>query len=58
MLMRKKYQSPCVLKTETILPEIELLSGSVVDTSTIKSVGQEVETYDFSDPEFNHTWED
>ena len=57
MLQRKMYLSPCVLKTVPVSLEDELLAGSVVNNSKVVSTGQEVETYDFSQPEFNHQWE-
>ena len=57
MQQKKKYLAPCVLKTVTVLLEDEILAGSVVNNSQVVSAGQEVETYNFEQPEFNHQWE-
>ena len=58
MHQKKKYQSPRVLKTVPVSLENELLAGSEVSaTTTVTTKGQEVESYDFSQPEFNHQWE-
>lgn len=56
--MKKEYQSPRILKIVNIKLGNDLLSGSVVDSSTsVTSTGQEVVDYDFSNSEFNHNWE-
>lgn len=55
---KKKYLAPCVLKTVEVLSEEDILAGSVVTKdSEIKTTGQEVVEYDFSDTSFNQVWE-
>lgn len=55
---KKKYLAPCVLKTVEVLSEEDILAGSVVTKdSEIKTTGQEVVEYDFSDSSFNQVWE-
>lgn len=57
--MRQKQQfiRPVILQELTLLSDSPILAGSVKNNVTIISTGQEVETYDFSDEEFNHDWE-
>ena len=58
MKRKKVYRSPAILREVLLQPEVELLGGSVVDKTMVQSTGQEVEEYDFSQPEFNHDWKD
>ena len=53
------YHSPVVLRQVDICPQNSLLAASIVDKTTIKSVGQDVQNYDFSDPSngFNTEWQ-
>ena len=52
------YETPAVIREVTIFPDSDILQVSVVDSASITSVGQEVDTYDFgSDNSFNTTWE-
>ena len=58
MTRKKVYKAPVILREVNLQVEGEILAGSVVDTTTVVSTGQEVEEYDFSQPEFNHDWKD
>jgi hypothetical protein len=52
------YQAPAVLRVVSFEPETNLLKGSVVNQDTgVKSVGQDVENYDFSGSSFNQDWD-
>ena len=54
----KKYLAPCVLKIVPVLLEEDILAGSVVTADTeVKTTGQEVKSYDFSETSFNQVWE-
>lgn len=59
MSKKLSYTSPAIRKCVSVELEASLLAGSVVtNSSTIKSMGQEVETLDFSDGStFNSVWE-
>lgn len=37
--------------------ETSILAGSVAEKTTVKSTGQKVEEYDFSQSSFNQVWE-
>ena len=52
------YEAPAILREVDLQVEGEILTGSVVDTTTVVSTGQEVEEYDFSQSDFNHDWKD
>ena len=52
------YQSPEVLQSVCLLGGCDILQASLVDTATVRSVGQEVEEYDFTSDELNHQWEE
>ena len=56
---KKKYTTPMILKQVIVELENEILDSSVVTEDTkIKTTGQKVETYDFSDSgSFNIGWE-
>lgn len=57
-MKKKVYTAPRVLKTLPVEMEHDLLSGSVVTKDTrVKTTGQEVVSYDFSQPSFNQEWE-
>lgn len=51
------YESPAVIRIVRLVPEADILQGSVVDQGTVSSVGQEVDAHDFSTDSYNHTWE-
>ena len=52
------YEAPAVIREVSIFPDTDILQGSVKDVTDVTSVGQEVDTYDFSsDNSFNTTWE-
>lgn len=54
----KKYLAPRVLNTVDVLLEEDFLAGSVVTKDTkVQTKGQEVQSYDFSDTQFNQVWE-
>jgi len=63
MIMEKKkarlpFESPAVLKVVRIAQESEIMAGSVVTgDSKVRTAGQEVQDYDFSDTSFNQEWE-
>ena len=57
-MKRIDYTAPCVLRQVSICAETGLMAGSIVDKASVTSVGQEVDTYDFSTESFNHEWED
>ena len=52
------YEAPAILREVDLQVEGEILTGSVVDTTTVVSTGQEVETYNFGSEGFNHEWTD
>ncbi len=52
------YQSPEILRDITLQTGGDILQSSLVDTATVRSVGQEVEEHDFTSGEFNHQWEE
>ena len=57
-MIKKFYMAPAILREVNLQVEGEILTGSVVDTTTVVSTGQEVEEYDFSQSDFNHDWKD
>lgn len=58
MKQKHNYETPAVLRVVGFAPRTSLLAGSIVDKANVTSVGQKVDTYDFSDESFNHNWED
>ncbi len=52
------YVPPLILREMEFCVEKGLLAGSVVDKTTVTSVGQEVNDIDWSTGGFNHTWEE
>jgi hypothetical protein len=57
MKQKKQFVRPAVLQELSLLPDMPILAGSLVDNATIVSTGQEVEEHDFSGSDFNHDWE-
>lgn len=58
LAMNKNYKRPLVLREVCTETECAFLLGSIVDNvGTVESTGQEVKEYDFTDNQFNHTWE-
>lgn len=58
MKQRNKYIAPAVLRRVLIEMESDLLAGSTVTPqSKIETVGQKIETKDFSQTGFNSDWE-
>ena len=57
MKQKKHFVRPAVLQELSLLPDMPILAGSLVDNATIVSTGQDVENYDFSGDDFNHEWE-
>lgn len=59
MSKNQHYKSPAILRIVVLRTRGAIMSGSL-DNANIRSVGQQVDDYDFS-PEneggFNHTWE-
>ena len=56
--MKTFYQAPAILRQATVQLGQSLLTGSVVTKDTkVETKGQELVTYDFSDTQFNQTWE-
>lgn len=55
---KKSYTTPRVLLSVSLLGECDLLQASLVDTATVRSVGQEVEEHDFTSSDLNHQWEE
>ena len=57
MRQKKQFTRPAVLQELSLLPDMPILAGSVVDNTTVYSTGQDVVNHDFSDEDFNHEWE-
>lgn len=58
MAKKLNYIAPGIIKQVSVCLENGILAGSVVTKdSSIKTAGQQTETYDFSDPSFNQVWE-
>ena len=61
MKRKQKFETPAVLQAVELSLEGRLLQNSVVETMTVKTVGQEVKDWNFSaggeDNPFNHEWE-
>ncbi len=56
--MKRRYESPLIIKTVQVLIQQNLLAGSVVTKDTkIETAGQQVETKSFDATGFNSTWE-
>ncbi len=58
MVQKKHYQSPVVQQEFSVRLEAGFLGASIVDQMTVVSEGQGVTVYQFSEPEFNHQWEE
>jgi hypothetical protein len=56
-MKKPKYIPPEVLQRVSLELEEGILTGSVADSTTVQTAGQEVETYNFSSDSFNHDWE-
>jgi hypothetical protein len=56
-MKKPKYVSPKVLQKVPVEPEDKILAGSVADSTSVQTAGQEVVTQDFSGESFNHEWE-
>ncbi|MBQ6959066.1 MAG: hypothetical protein IJP77_10965 [Bacteroidales bacterium] len=59
MKQKYHYDSPAIRRIVVLQMQGEILSGSL-DNANIRSVGQEVDNYDFSPDNtggFNHQWE-
>lgn len=57
-MKKKVYIAPCVKKQVSLQMEGSLLTGSVVNKSTkVETKGQEVVPYDFTETQFNQSWE-
>lgn len=62
MKRKQKFETPAVLlELDLGLEGRMMFQNSVVETMTVKTVGQEVKDWDFSaggdDNPFNHEWE-
>ena len=57
-MAKKTYIPARVYQRLSIEMEGALLAGSVVEKMEVESAGQEVETFDFAGPVFNHNWEE
>ena len=55
MKQKQAFVRPVVLQELSLLPGTPILLGSVVQTTTIATTGQEVKTIDGST--FEHSWE-
>ena len=59
--MSNHYVAPAILQEGRLELETPILENSVVETMTVKTVGQKVKDWDFSaggeDNPFNHEWE-
>ena len=52
------YETPQVRARVPLEPDGAILSTSVVEfIQAVETTGHDVENYDFSEPQFNHTWE-
>ena len=60
MKRKQQYETPTILRQTTLSLGVVLLAESIVDDAVIKSMGQQIDTYDFgaSGNTFNHDWED
>ena len=59
MKFKVSYHAPCVLQEVGILLEMDLLVGSVIDsTSKVMTTGQEVKEMDYSQSTYSDYWED
>jgi len=55
---KHQFESPAILKVIPVAMESAILSGSVVTKDTaVKTTGQKVYSYDFTDTSFNQDWE-
>ena len=56
MKQKKQFVRPAVLQELTLLPDAPILQASIVDSMTVPTTGQEVQSIDWTDPTFNHDW--
>ncbi len=57
-MRKERFESPAVIQVLELDYDREIMAGSVVTVdSEVKTTGQEVKTYDFSDTSFNQDWE-
>ena len=56
MKQKQQFVKPAVLQELTLLPETPILVASIVETTTVRTTGQETTSIDWSDNMFNHTW--
>lgn len=56
MQRKSKYNKPTNKKI-VCLEKTSIMSGSIVDETTVTTRGQEVVEFDFSDGTFNQNWE-
>ena len=57
MKQKKHFIRPVLLQEVVLLAESPILEASLADNTTVVSMGQEVETHDFTGDDFNHQWE-
>ena len=57
MKQKKQFVRPAILQELSLLPDMPILAGSVVDNTTIVSTGQEVQEWDYG-TDFDHEWEE
>ena len=57
MKQKQQYVAPAILRQTALSPGVALLAGSMA-SSDIKSVGQEIDPYNYDGNTFNHNWED
>lgn len=62
MKRTKNYAPPMIISKSRVYSDTAILAGSVANqmtVSTVKTMQQPVENYDFGDPDsnFNHNWE-
>jgi hypothetical protein len=58
VMKKSLFVPPEVLQKVSLELEDQILAGSVADSTSVQTTGQEVDSYDFSQTAFNHTWED
>ena len=57
MKQKKQFVRPAVLQELSLLPDMPILAGSVVDNVTVVSAGQPVEDINADDQDWNKKWE-
>ena len=59
-IMRKTYQTPCILSLTALTPEATMLSSSVAEALNlggVDAVGQETEEIDINQEFFTYEWQ-